>query len=95
MHRLSQINQVQTIPEGSFHPFIDTAEQYATFSRVEAHGSSPLYKVLAAGVSTDPAILSLLRRVPPGKRQPNLLFASVLYLGGVQADYPTFRRFVL
>jgi hypothetical protein len=79
----------------SFHPYTVTAEQYASFSRVEAHGSSPLYEVLAAGVSTDPATLSLLERVPPEKRQPNLLFASVAYLGGVQSDYYTFRRFVL
>jgi hypothetical protein len=79
----------------SSHPYTATAEQYATFSQVEARGSSPLYEVLAAGVSTDPGILSLLERVPPRKRQPNLLFASVLYLGGVQPDYPAFRRFVL
>ncbi|HLJ69185.1 MAG TPA: DUF2332 domain-containing protein [Chloroflexota bacterium] len=86
---------MSSVPAGSFHPSASTAERYRTFSRVEARGSSPLYVALAAGVSDDPAVLALLEQVPRPKRQPNLLFASVLYLGGIQPDYPSFRRFVL
>ncbi len=83
------------IPENSFQPYTTTAERYARFARVEARGSSPLYQSLTLGVSKDPEVLALLERVEPPKRQPNLLLASVLYLGGLQPDYPSFRHFVL
>ena len=78
----------------SVNRVMTTAERYALFAQ-EARDSSPLYVTLATGVSRDDEILELLQRVPPRKRQPNLLFASVLYLGGVQADYRAFRSFVL
>jgi hypothetical protein len=83
------------VPEGAFLPHATTAERYATFARVEARGSSPLYEELATGVSRDDDLLAFLETVPPPKRQPNLLFAAVLYLGGVQPDYAAFRRFAL
>lgn len=83
------------IPENSFQPYTTTADRYATFARVEAHGSSPLYEELTLGVSRDREVLALIERVEPPKRQPNLLLASVLFRGGLQPDYPSFRRFVL
>lgn len=72
-----------------------TAERYHRFSRVEAHGRSPLYESLSEGVAGDPEILALLDSMPMVKRQPNLVFAVVRFLYGTKVDYPTFRAAVL
>jgi hypothetical protein len=39
-------------------------------------------------------MLSWLDRLPELKRQPNLLFATVKFLGGAQPDYESFRSFL-
>jgi hypothetical protein len=88
-------NGSESLPAGAFVPYRTTADRYETFARIEAHSSSPLYEELASGVSADGEMLAFLDTVPRPKRQPNLLFATVLYLGGVQSDYASFRRFVL
>ena len=44
---------------------------------VECPGSSPLYRVLAAGIAEDPYLLSLARRVRPGQPPSNMLLAAV------------------
>jgi Uncharacterized protein conserved in bacteria (DUF2332) len=46
-------------------------------------------------VAGDRDLVRLLDGVPPPKRQPNLLFAAVRFLGGMGADYGSFRSFVL
>ncbi len=74
---------------------MNAAERYRRFARMEARGRSPLYEQLATGVAEDADVLAVLARVPPAKQQPNLLFAAVSFLGGVQPDYPAFRAFVL
>lgn len=75
--------------------FAETAARYTHFAEHEAQGRSPLYEVLSRGVADDADVLALLDGVPEPKRQPNLLFAAAMYLGGAQPDYPTFRQFVL
>ena len=72
-----------------------TADEYRRFAQSEARGKSPLYETLAKGVAADSELLALLASQPPRKRQPNLLFASVAFLGGPQPDYASFRAFVL
>lgn len=73
----------------------ETERLYRRFAAREARGRSPLYEQLALGVAEDPDIAWLLDQVPPLKRQPNLLFASVRFLGGMGTDYGSFRSFVL
>jgi hypothetical protein len=73
----------------------DTGRRYREFATREAHGRSPLYERLALGVAEDLEVIQLLDALPPAKRQPNLLFASVRFLGGMGADYRSFRKFVL
>ena len=50
---------------------------YARFAANEATGRSPLYQELATGVAKDVAVLRVLAELPPHKKQPNLLLASV------------------
>jgi hypothetical protein len=71
------------------------AERYRRFAEREARGRSPLYERFALGVAGDRELLEVLERLPPAKRQPNLLFAAVLYLGGRQPHFGAFRAFVL
>ena len=76
-------------------PDVDTADWYRYFAEVEAAASSPSYRVLADGVADDDVVLERLGRLPAAKRQPNLLFATVRFLGGPTADWEAFRSFVL
>jgi hypothetical protein len=57
------------------------AENYRAFAE-EARGRSPAYQALATAVAEDPMILGFLAKLPPEKRQPNLLFAAARYLLG-------------
>ena len=72
-----------------------TAENYRRFAALEAHGRSPLYEQLANRVADDRELLGFLEGLPREKRQPNLLFAAVRYLAGVQPSYEDFRAVVL
>jgi hypothetical protein len=72
-----------------------TAENYRRFAALEARGRSALYAELATAVAGDPALLGFLEGLPPDKRQPNLLFAAVRYLAGLQPGYSAFRITVL
>ena len=63
-----------------------TAENYRRFARLEAAGRSPAYERLAEAVAGDEEILGFLARLPPAKRQPNLLFAAARYLLGDPAN---------
>jgi hypothetical protein len=67
-----------------------TATTYAEFAAREAAGESPAYEALATAVSRDDRLLALLDPLPPAKRQPNLLFAVVQFLGGPVTDPAAF-----
>ncbi|OSP05271.1 DUF2332 domain-containing protein [Microbacterium sp. LEMMJ01] len=70
-------------------------ERYARFAATEAPGRSALYAEWAAGVAADPEIRELLRRIPPTRRQPPLVFAVSRLLGAGHGSYRQWREFVL
>jgi hypothetical protein len=74
---------------------MSTAAVYTEFAAREAHRSSPAYERLSVAVSRDDEVLALLDTLPPAKRQPNLLFAVVRFLGGPVDDPDAFRAFVV
>jgi hypothetical protein len=76
-------------------PELGVAENYRRFSASEARGRSPLYEELTAGVADDPELRAFLEDLPPAKRQPNLLLATVRFLAGLQPDLRAFREVVL
>ena len=71
-----------------------TRAWYLDFAQ-EAHGSSEAYERLARAVADDAGLLELLDGLPEPKRQPNLLFGAVRYLGGPVRDPAEFRDFAL
>ena len=73
-------------------PLAGTAGEYRRFARLEAHGRSAAYEALAVAVAGDRLVLAFLASLPPGKRQPNLLFAAARYLLGEPADIGALRR---
>jgi hypothetical protein len=72
-----------------------TAAAYAGFAAREARGVSPTYQHLSVAVSRDDEVLSLLGLLPPAKRQPNLLFGVVRFLGGPVSDPAAFHDYVV
>ena len=74
---------------------LGTAANYHRFAALEASGRSSLYTEFANGVADDPELLAFLESLPQEKRQPNLLFAAVRYLAGLQPGYDAFRATVL
>ncbi|AGZ42578.1 DUF2332 domain-containing protein [Actinoplanes friuliensis] len=68
---------------------------YADFGTREARGVSPTYERLALAVSRDDELLALIATLPPAKRQPNLLFGVVRFLGGPVEDPAVFHDWVL
>ncbi|MET7865008.1 DUF2332 domain-containing protein [Micromonospora taraxaci] len=71
------------------------SEQYVDFAVREARGTSPAYERLSQAVAHDSALLDLLDGLPPAKRQPNLLFGVVRWLGGPVGDPAAFHDYVL
>jgi hypothetical protein len=74
---------------------MSTAEIYAEFAAREAHTVSPAYERLSVAISHDPDLLTLIDTLPPAKRQPNLLYAAVRFLGGPVTDPGSFRAFAV
>ncbi|CAN5701128.1 DUF2332 domain-containing protein [soil metagenome] len=74
---------------------MDTAGWYRWFGDQEAARSSPTYERLAGEIAADAEVLAWLDALPSAKRQPNLLFAAVRFLGGPIGGWPSFRAFVL
>ncbi|MGN9909735.1 DUF2332 domain-containing protein [Phytohabitans sp. LJ34] len=70
-------------------------ESYVDFATREARGVSPAYERLALAVAEDEELLALVASLPPGKRQPNLLFGVVRLLGGPVEDPAAFRAHVI
>jgi hypothetical protein len=71
------------------------AAVYDDFGRTWAHGTSPLYAEWAFGIGADPDLLALIASLPPGKRQPNLIFASARHEGAPLEPYPQWREWML
>ena len=71
------------------------AADYVDFAVRELRGVSPTYERLALAVSRDDELLARLGELPPGKRQPNLLFGVVRLLGGPVDDPAAFRGFAV
>ena len=74
----------------SMDPRVATAERYRVFAEVEARGMSECYESWARGVASDPATLALINRLPPAKRQPNLVFSSARLHGAAAGSYHDF-----
>jgi hypothetical protein len=74
---------------------VTIAETYVDFGIREARGVSPVYERLALAVARDRELLGLVGTLPPGKRQPNLLFGVVRLMGGPVEDPGAFRAYVV
>ena len=72
-----------------------TAANYAAFAARETRGVSPIYERLSIAVSRDEEVLALLGMLPPAKRQPNLLFGVVRFLGGPVEDPAAFHDYAV
>ncbi len=62
------------------------ARAYREFAR-----NSPLYAELGAGVADDRELLAWLDGLPPGKRQPNLVFAAYRLVAGTPSGWAEFE----
>jgi hypothetical protein len=78
---------------GGLNPAVSDADNYRAFAR-DAQGRSSAYELLADAVADDPTVLRFLETLPPGKRQPNLLFAAARYLMGGAPDIGQLRAIV-
>ena len=58
----------------------DTAEQYRAFA-LDARGYSPCFDDWSTRVAADADVLAWLERLPPAKRQPNLVLAAARWHG--------------
>jgi len=74
---------------------VEISQWYRDFAEQEARGRSATYERLALAVADDDELLRHLSALPEPKRQPNLLFASVRYLGGPVSDPAGFRAWAL
>jgi hypothetical protein len=77
------------------HLGMTTAATYATFAARETRGVSPIYERLSLAVSRDDEVLARLCTLPPAKRQPNLLFGVVRFLGGPVEDPAAFHDYTV
>lgn len=71
-----------------------TADRYRAFAEVEARGMSATYDAWALGIADDPATVALIDRLPPAKRQPNLVFSAARFHGAGSPPYPAFREWL-
>jgi len=65
------------MPVAADDPLTSVAGTYQAWARLEAHGRSAAYESLAEAVARDATIAGFVASLPPEKRQPNLLFASL------------------
>ncbi|MEV6768825.1 DUF2332 domain-containing protein [Nocardia sp. NPDC051030] len=72
-----------------------TSEWYRWFGEFEARGNSSRYELWALGIASDPELLSLIDRLPPEKRQPNLVLTAARFLGVGEVSFAEFRAWVL
>jgi hypothetical protein len=72
-----------------------TSDAYRAFADTEARGYAPILEHLAHSVADDDVVIEFVDSLPPGKRQPNLLFAAVRFLDGEATVYERFRSVVV
>ena len=77
------------------HAGMTTAAAYAEFAARETRGISASYERLSIAVSRDDEVLALLGLLPPAKRQPNLLFGVIRFLGGPVDDPAAFHDYAV
>lgn len=77
------------------HDGADTARRYRLMAEQQVRGISPSYEAICLGVAGDAQLVALLDSLPAPKRQPNLLLATVRFLGGPVDGYARFRSFVV
>jgi hypothetical protein len=70
------------------------AQTYRSFARREARGRSAAYESLAEAAAGDPVVTGFVAALPPGKHQPNLLFAAARYLLGALPGIDGLRELV-
>jgi len=75
-------------------PVTAVVETYRLFARREARGRSAAYEALAESVADDATVAGFVASLPPGKRQPNLVFAAARYLLGVPPGIGQLRDLV-
>lgn len=75
----------------------DGATTALRYARMATHVApvSPSYERLCLGVASDDDVVMRLDVLSRPKRQPNLLFGAVRWLGGPVDSYASFRTFVL
>jgi hypothetical protein len=73
---------------------VPTAQRYREMAEQDFRRVSPAYEALALGIAADAELVRLLDTLPALKRQPNLLLASVRFLGGPIGSYREFARFL-
>lgn len=71
------------------------AAGYRRFAEIEARGVSDIYFDWATGVAEDAELTDLIAQLPPGKRQPNLVFAASRHLGAPAGPYPAYRDWLV
>ncbi|PDP85005.1 hypothetical protein CQJ94_24825 [Glycomyces fuscus] len=70
--------------------------QYRGFADGYAERSAPAYARIARALAEDGRVLGLVASLPAGnKRQPNLLFGAVRFLGGPVREWGDFRAWLL
>ncbi|MFZ4128192.1 DUF2332 family protein [Streptomyces cellulosae] len=67
------------------------AQRYRDFAVHQAADSSPTLRRWAEAVADDPVLLALLASLPPGKQQPNLVFAAARWHGARPGDVDSLR----
>lgn len=79
----------------STDPSSATGDRYRQFAEVEARGMSPCYEDWAREVAGDAVVVALIDRLPPVKRQPNLVFSSARFLGAPVSPYSEFAGWLV
>ncbi|MFD0151165.1 DUF2332 family protein [Streptomyces sp. NPDC055721] len=62
------------------------AERFRAFAAHQAAGSSPTLERWSEAIAEDSDLLALLTLLPPGKQQPNLVFAAARWHGARPGD---------
>ncbi len=91
---LGRWDSVPVVAVAGGDPVTAVAETYRAFARREARGRSAAYESLAESVADDAAVVGFIASLPPGKRQPSLLFAAARYLLGVPPGIGQLRELV-
>ena len=73
----------------------EVAAYYDDFARDWARGTSPLYEEWAAGLAADAELIDRIAGLPPRMRQANLLFAAARWQSAPEADYETWREWLI